>query len=898
MSGGDPTPKGAWFECLTIQTVINSQLSLLAGLRTQCHNSSLTIQKEIRQAESKLLSLFCKQLAIKTEAQHNGVPSADIRALESYPKLEQWLEVVDINKTTAKDVCSRLKKLESLIDLPDTDINKLLSQYGAAEREARRLVNARKLLKKAISGIAEGESVSDLHVDHWNGDLESCPVNLTGSPKQHRLSTTFNPFEQFIPPPTPPATSNENHPNAIWKISPPPTPSSMVKKGKMPSKGTPPPKKKLVVPENNLKRSKSDETSLLYKVNSDANSRNFKKPTNLKMPGIVGGSHEVLSKRRRSVESDSDAGASSGQSSPRKNSPARTPPTPHHFIHDKHDLLARSQNALPGRPRSPRTPTKSMIHSINHRFTKKTFLIPQNCDYCGENVMFKKGYRCKECKYVCHAKCEIEARKLPSCGLPDELEKEFRNEMTNPAMRQAAAEATAQSGHGINNNPSVKVSLSPNDNGNYLYHMESSSNPSSTTSSTPSSPAHFATSSTTSSISSPAQPSPLTRQTHFDFPEPNNKLTIISSTTIDSEILLTPTPIHIPVESRCVDQNELDTDSERTLPSKVDSIDSQASDFDPLDQSWSRKSKTSVFSEWDIPYEDMHILELIGRGRLGKVFKGYWHGDVAIKQFNIDTDNELQLHSFKQEVQTFRKTRHENVVLFMGACMNPPHLAIVTSLCKGSTLYSPIHVWKETFNLQKSVLIATQIAQGMGYLHARGIVHKDLKSKNIFLENRDKAVITDFGLFSVTKLCEADRRGNCIRIPEGWLCYLAPELITSLKITNLGLDNELPFSKSSDVYSFGTVWYELLAGEWTFNNQPAQSIIWQVGKGIKQSLGHLQASRDVKEILMMCWSYHPESRPTFGELMKALDRLRLPKKRLARSPSHPLHLSRSAESVL
>lgn len=48
------------------------------------------------------------------------------------------------------------------------------------------------------------------------------------------------------------------------------------------------------------------------------------------------------------------------------------------------------------------------------------------------------------------------------------------------------------------------------------------------------------------------------------------------------------------------------------------------------------------------------------------------------------------------------------------------------------------------------------LLQGMGYLHAKGIVHKDLKSKNIFLEN-GKVVISDFGLFSVTNLCYANR---------------------------------------------------------------------------------------------------------------------------------------------
>jgi len=53
-----------------------------------------------------------------------------------------------------------------------------------------------------------------------------------------------------------------------------------------------------------------------------------------------------------------------------------------------------------------------------------------------------------------------------------------------------------------------------------------------------------------------------------------------------------------------------------------------------------------------------------------------------------------------------------------------------------------------------------QLQQGMGYLHAKGIIHKDLKSKNVFLESGNqtaKVVITDFGLFNVTKLCQGSR---------------------------------------------------------------------------------------------------------------------------------------------
>ena len=57
----------------------------------------------------------------------------------------------------------------------------------------------------------------------------------------------------------------------------------------------------------------------------------------------------------------------------------------------------------------------------------------------------------------------------------------------------------------------------------------------------------------------------------------------------------------------------------------------------------------------------------------------------------------------------------------------------------------------------------------------------------------------------------------------------------------------------------------------------------------------LQASRDVKDILVQCWYFEADQRPNFFGLLEILNKL--PKKRLARSPSHPIHLSRSAESV-
>ena len=64
-----------------------------------------------------------------------------------------------------------------------------------------------------------------------------------------------------------------------------------------------------------------------------------------------------------------------------------------------------------------------------------------------------------------------------------------------------------------------------------------------------------------------------------------------------------------------------------------------------------------------------------------------------------------------------------------------------------------MHLRKDKFTMNKLIIMAQQICQGMGYLHHRGIVHKDLKTKNIFWE-KGKAIIADFGLVNVARrLC-------------------------------------------------------------------------------------------------------------------------------------------------
>ncbi|MGH0171329.1 UNVERIFIED_CONTAM: hypothetical protein FKN15_060982 [Acipenser sinensis] len=196
-----------------------------------------------------------------------------------------------------------------------------------------------------------------------------------------------------------------------------------------------------------------------------------------------------------------------------------------------------------------------------------------------------------------------------------------------------------------------------------------------------------------------------------------------------------------------------------------------------------KASQTSIFlQEWDIPFEQLEIGELIGKGRFGQVFHGRWHGEIAIRLIDIERDNEDQLKAFKREVMAYRNTRHENVVLFMGACMSPPHLAIITSLCKGRTLYSVVRDAKIVLDVNKTRQIAQEIVKGMGYLHAKGILHKDMKSKNVFYDN-GKVVITDFGLFTISGVLQAGRLAG--EGPKCGPCLESPCEVQALKMQSI-----------------------------------------------------------------------------------------------------------------
>ncbi|XP_016334354.1 kinase suppressor of Ras 1 isoform X2 [Sinocyclocheilus anshuiensis] len=938
-SDGSNAGMDALHQCELIQNLIEISISSLKGLRTKCAASNDLTQHEIRALEVKLVKYISKQLEWK-----QSVPESDRPlALDSYPQLTDWLYTINLRPELIEAVPVKLS-LDALLQMSSAQVEDTMKRLGSSSEECSRITAALSCLKSAtdtggalrkegIPWIAEPthrNSTSDplscsMRAHQFNSpNPTSWPAPSAFPAPRSCVSVSALPSTDF---PTvvhphcdgPFSSSPQLNRCTSGLLSTPPATPPQRRYGKLkPPRTPPPPSRKLLnlLPNITLTRSKS-QSQLANRID-DPTPNNvcsvcgsgllchlrslmaqflagfgeyFYTPLHVAPVFPVCSRPRSGKKNKPLLNVQVNGGGNGWEDSASRSpllsarSPCILPNTPSHLGDS-----AGVRNNVASHGSAPLIMRKDIGLDVTHRFSTKSWL-SQTCQVCKKNMMF--GVKCKHCKVKCHNKCTKEA---PKCRISfAQFPNKIRRTESVPSGINNQVERPAES----QQYGTLPKTINKKDHPPSLSHLDSSSNPSSTTSSTPSSPAPFGQSNPPSATP-PPNPSPKGHiDSRFHFPD-------VSSTThsdggyntgetdqLDGNVNQLSTG-----QREAVDEEQQGDDSQDQEGSDDESEGDEVDDLPNCRGYWkdhiSRKaSQTSVYlQEWDVPFEQLELGELIGKGRWGKVCRGRWHGEVAVRLLEIDGNNQEHLKLFKKEVMNYRQTRHENVVLFMGACMNPPHLAIITSFCKGRTLYSVVRDSK--LDINKIRQIAQEIVKGMGYLHAKGIVHKDLKSKNVFYDS-NKVVITDFGLFGMSGVVQEDRRENELKLPRGWIYYLAPEIVQKMGPGNQ--EDCLPFSKAADVYAFGTIWFELQAKEWPIMNQPTEVLIYQLGsgEGIRTLLAQKGTGlgKEVTEILSACWSFKVEDRPTFTQLSDLLEKL--PK--LNRRLSHPGHFWKSEEYV-
>lgn len=268
----------------------------------------------------------------------------------------------------------------------------------------------------------------------------------------------------------------------------------------------------------------------------------------------------------------------------------------------------------------------------------------------------------------------------------------------------------------------------------------------------------------------------------------------------------------------------------------------------------SSQHSTDLSRNWLIDFNDLIIGKTIGHSSFGSVSQGKFNGTkVAVK--TIQCESAEILSSFQKEAELNCKLRHPNIVLFMGICMQPTKICLVTELMvRGDVreLLSRSRNGRLRLDWPLRQQWALDTAQGMAYVHSLDppMIHRDLKTNNLLVDRGMSVKICDFGLsrFRSDKLMSA----------VGTVQFSAPEV----------LRNEM-YTESADLFSFGTVMWELYTKRCVFEGMSQINIYKAVTSG-EMPIVDDECDERFRQLLATCWSVDPASRPSFREVIERL----------------------------
>nr|CAD1845096.1 unnamed protein product [Ananas comosus var. bracteatus] len=277
---------------------------------------------------------------------------------------------------------------------------------------------------------------------------------------------------------------------------------------------------------------------------------------------------------------------------------------------------------------------------------------------------------------------------------------------------------------------------------------------------------------------------------------------------------------------------------------------------------------------------------VIGHGGYGTVYKGILPNDqiIAIKRSKLV--DEIQIESFINEVAILSQIDHKNVVKLLGCCLESQVPLLVYEFISNGTLFRHIHEKpNNVIPWEARLRIAAETATALAHLHSRAsvpIIHRDVKSANILLDESYTAKVADFG---ASRLVPYDRT-HVTTLVQGTLGYLDPEYFYTSRLT-----------ERSDVYSFGVVLVELLTAEKpvsfcrteTETNLASHFVmllqgkrLWEVADSRMVAEAGETQMLPVADLARRCLSVKGEERPTMEEVAVELDALlRLMKQHLA-----------------
>ncbi|KAG0609054.1 hypothetical protein M758_8G153500 [Ceratodon purpureus] len=299
-------------------------------------------------------------------------------------------------------------------------------------------------------------------------------------------------------------------------------------------------------------------------------------------------------------------------------------------------------------------------------------------------------------------------------------------------------------------------------------------------------------------------------------------------------------------------------------------------------QAVSTSGPSSSFSleAWKVDGKNLRRLQKLGAGISAKVYKSEWLGAVIVaeKVFPIPSDAD-----FEREISLLATLSHPSILSILGYWEGEKSSAIVTELMDGDLTDLMAERLKRgnpgmrPFSISVACDTMLQIAEGVDYIHEKGVSHRDLKSQNV-LVRRSKdddieyvcAKVADFGL---SKTKESSMACTHMTSNTGTSRYIAPELIGAAGEKEI-TEPERLHPRKSDVYSFGMLCFEILTGELPFSAIRFPSDVKEMVKRGERPELPLECPEELRSLIELCWHIEPDKRPYMSKVCEQLRRIK------------------------
>ncbi|XP_037947180.1 tyrosine-protein kinase Fer isoform X6 [Teleopsis dalmanni] len=262
---------------------------------------------------------------------------------------------------------------------------------------------------------------------------------------------------------------------------------------------------------------------------------------------------------------------------------------------------------------------------------------------------------------------------------------------------------------------------------------------------------------------------------------------------------------------------------------------------------------------WELSNDDVILLEKIGRGNFGDVYKAKLKSsklDVAVKTCRMTLPDE-QKRKFLQEGRILKQYDHPNIVKLIGICVQKQPIMIVMELVPGGSLLNYLRKNSNSLTYRQQMGMCRDAAAGMRYLESKNCIHRDLAARNCLVDFENSVKISDFGMSREEE--EYIVSDGMKQIPVKWT---APEALNFGKYTSL-----------CDVWSYGILMWEIFSkGDTPYSGMSNSRARERIDTGYRMPAPENTAP-EMYRLMLKCWAAEAESRPHFDEIFNVVDAL-------------------------